>query len=315
MTSCEWLTVSGLILLLAAGVCAQEGPAITAPAPDYDAEIPTLIAGFVFEDTESDGLRGPQEPGVPGVSVTDGFTVVATDEAGRYELTPSPDAVFIALTRPAGYDVNGYWYAPLADEVDFALTATDGDADVFTFIHLSDNHLSDLAASHEGLTRFVDEVNALSPPPAFVFNTGDLVNCSKQLTTPVEHAQRYFDTYAEMMGELRVPWYNVAGDHADVGYRMEQFPRTDFRCGKAMYWEHFGPHYFSFEYGNLHILSIDAVYKGGDDKEYNEKHWGRDTMLPGLRCSRSCRSHSRCAGSIVARPQCFSLYSLSSPPL
>ncbi len=268
------------VLLTTAVVSAEEVPAITAPAPDYDAEVPALIAGVVFEDTNADGLRGAEERGVPGVSVSDGFTVVATNEAGRFELTPSSDAVFVALTRPPGYDVQGSWYAPLAEEVNFALVPTDRDQGAFTFVHVSDNHLSDLAASREGLTRFVDEVNSLSPAPALVFNTGDLVNCSKQLTTPVEDAQRYFDTYAEIMGKLRVPWYNVAGDHSDVGYRMEQFPRTDFRCGKAMYWEHFGPHYFSFEYGNLHIVSIDAVYKGGDDKEYNEKRWGRATMLP-----------------------------------
>lgn len=267
-------------VLVAAAASAQEGSAIDTPQPDYDAVLPAMISGVVYEDANRNGVRDPDERAVAGASITDGFTVVCTDEAGRYELSPSADAVFIALTRPSGYDVVGSWYQPLSESVDFPVTQSDVDGNAFTFIHVTDNHLSDLAASHEGLQQFVREVNALDPPPAFVLNTGDLVDCSKQLTTPVEDARRFFEAYAEIMSDLLVPFYNVAGDHSDVGYRMEQFPRTDFRCGKAMYWEHFGPHYFSFEFGNLHIVSVDVVYKGGTDKEYNEKTWGRETMLP-----------------------------------
>lgn len=281
MMRCRRALLAGLVLLLVATAAgAQEGDTIAAPTPDYDADIPDRIRGTVYEDTNRNGRRDAGEPGVAGVSVTDGFTVVSTNDAGHFELTPSPYAVFIYLSRPSGYGVSGPWYQPLANEVNFALKESDIDEASFTLIHVTDNHLSDLAASQQGLRQFVAEVNALDPPPAFVFNTGDLVNCSKQLTTPVEVAERYFTAYADIMRALKMPFYNVAGDHSDVGYRMDQFPRTDFRCGKAMYWEYLGPHYFSFEFGNLHIVSIDTVYKGGTDQEYSETRWGRETMLP-----------------------------------
>ena len=60
-----------------------------------------------------------------------------------------------------------------------------------------------------------------------------------------------------------MPHYNVSGDHTDSSYRIEDFPRGDHRCGKPMYWEYLGPHFFSFEYGKIHFVSVDFGYHLG----------------------------------------------------
>jgi len=229
------------------------------PKPNYDIPTPETISGIIYHDINKNGIRDRGENGIQDVSVTDGFSVVSTDKDGNYKLKPSEKSVFIYVTRPSGYNVTGYWYKPISPKINFALTKSEKDETEFTFIHVTDTHTSS-SASLDGLKKFVKEVNNLDPPPLFVFNTGDLVNLDKQLTYSVSTGRTYFKNYTSIMNQLKIPYYNVAGDHTDAGYRMEQFPLGDFRCGKAMFWEYLGPNFFSFEYGNLHFVSIDFVY-------------------------------------------------------
>ena len=124
-------------------------------------------------------------------------------------------------------------------------------------MHVTDTHVSSNPRSQQGLSRFVREVNALSPKPRFVVNSGDLLNLHKALISKPESGHRDFRTYVGIMNHLTMPHYNVAGDHTDSSYRIKQFPRGDHRCGKPLYWEYLGPHFFSFEYGKIHFSSID----------------------------------------------------------
>ncbi len=227
------------------------------PRPNYGAAVPANVSGRVASRAMGRSV------GVEGVSVTDGYSVVKTDAQGRYTLKPNPAAVFVYITRPAGYDVTGHWYRPLAAKVDFALRPAAREEDNYTFIHVSDTHISAARRSVEGLSRFVEEVNALTPKPRFVVNSGDLVNLSKSLSTSPAAGRVCFDNYVGVMNHLSMPHYNVAGDHTDSSYRIEDFPRGDHRCGKPMYWEYLGPHFFSFEYGRIHFVSVDFGYHLG----------------------------------------------------
>lgn len=84
--------------------------------------------------------------GVPDVCVTDGFSVVVTDEEGRYSLHADPEAGFVYLSVPSGYrvDTGGsgspVFYRSIAEEkkrkesdssdtltVDFSLSVAAGD--------------------------------------------------------------------------------------------------------------------------------------------------------------------------------------------
>ena len=96
------------------------------------------FSGQVFVDTDGDGLRGPGEPPLPGIAVTNGLEVVRTDADGRYAL-PHRDAGFVALTRPAGFAAPR-WYAK--GSADFGLRPVPGPADAF-FVQVSDSHVYD----------------------------------------------------------------------------------------------------------------------------------------------------------------------------
>jgi hypothetical protein len=60
--------------------------------------------GVVYEDLNSDGLYQDTEPGVPGVTVSNGFDVTDTDADGRYRIAiEEGDTLFI--TKPSGWAV------------------------------------------------------------------------------------------------------------------------------------------------------------------------------------------------------------------
>ena len=133
-----------------------------APKPDYGATVPSEISGRVVVHAAG------RMSGGEGVSVTDGYSVTKTDGQGVYRLKPNKDAVFIYITRPTGHDVQGHWYKPLAGNVDFELKPADQNEDEYVFVHVTDTHVSQNRRSLAGLSRFVREINALTPPPRFV---------------------------------------------------------------------------------------------------------------------------------------------------
>jgi hypothetical protein len=63
--------------------------------------------GVVFEDLDGDGRRDDGEPGVPGVRVSDGRSVVETDSKGSYELEIAEEA-FVFVVKPSG------WMTPMS---------------------------------------------------------------------------------------------------------------------------------------------------------------------------------------------------------
>jgi hypothetical protein len=253
-------------LLLPTGIArAQQDPAAEVlefllpetPKPNYGEPVPASIRGRV----ELDAAGGSR--GIAGVSVTDGYSVVKTDADGAYQIAPNQSAVFIYITRPAGYDVVGHWYKPLAKQVEFSLRPSPDDEEEFTFVHVTDAHVSANRRSLVGLSKFVRELNAMTPRPRFVVNSGDLLNLHKALLNSPASGHTSFRNYVGIMNHLTMPCYNVAGDHTDSSYRLDQFPRGDHRCGKPMYWEYLGPHFFSFEYGKVHFVSVDFGYHLG----------------------------------------------------
>ncbi len=166
------------------------------PNPDYAAPVPTEISGRVVVHA-----RGEMS-GVEGVSVTDGYSVTTTDTQGFYRLKPNKHAVFIYITRPTGHDVQGHWYKPLAASVDFELKPADQEEDEYVFVHVTDTHVSQNRRSLVGLSRFVREVNALTPQPRFVVNSGDLLNLHKALVSSPEAGQADFRKYVGIMNHL-----------------------------------------------------------------------------------------------------------------
>lgn len=126
-------------------------------------------------------------------------------------------------------------------------------SDTFTFVHLTDFHIGDPRGLTEnpkeilGLKaarKAIEEINLLNPD--FVIISGDLT--FGQLY-PFEYSREYPLCY-EILQEFTVPTYLCPGNHD--GYIQT------FQDGLKFWKEYFGPLYYSFDYNNTHILSINS---------------------------------------------------------
>ena len=68
------------------------------------------LNGFVYEDKNGDGIHEGNEQGIPGALVSDGFEIVKTDRQGKFSLPKNPEARFITLTTPSGYEHTTAFY-------------------------------------------------------------------------------------------------------------------------------------------------------------------------------------------------------------
>ncbi|HET6522786.1 MAG TPA: calcineurin-like phosphoesterase family protein [Geminicoccaceae bacterium] len=225
--------------------------------------------GTVFEDRDGNGERGPDEPGVAGVAVSNGREVVRTDAGGRYSL-PVTGPTVLFVTKPSGYavplDLNnlprfsyvhdpdgsppGLRYrgvpptGPLPDAIDFALTPTP-EPDRFTVIWLADPQPQ--SAVELGHVR--DDVLAelAGTDAAFGVTAGDIMFDDLSL----------WPRYNRLVGRLGIPWYNVPGNH-DLNYLAEDDARS-----LDTFKQTYGPTYYSFDYGRAHFVVLDNVaYEG-----------------------------------------------------
>jgi hypothetical protein len=233
------------------------------------------VTGVVFEDLSGTGTRQPDDPGIAGVLVSNGREVVKTDSNGRYTL-PISDESIVFVIKPTGYalpvDRNvilpRFYYihqpkgtptplglryrgieptGPLPRSVDFGLKKSDELAR-FDVLLLTDPHADSSAAIDFIRT---DVVNALvGTKAAFGITMGDLMS---------DDLSRY-DRYNRVMGQIGIPWYNIAGNHdlnfeaPDRVYAHETFKRT------------FGPPYYAFEHGGALFLMLDNVDYLGNGK-------------------------------------------------
>ncbi|HET6455390.1 MAG TPA: metallophosphoesterase, partial [Armatimonadota bacterium] len=75
-------------------------------------------------------------------------------------------------------------------------------AQAFTFVQISDTHITGSGAHEDNLRAIIGEINAMSPPPAFVVCTGDMTETGR----PPD-----IKKYQEITKVLKVPLYNVLG--------------------------------------------------------------------------------------------------------
>ena len=127
------------------GVLASVGPANAEPA---------VVAGFVFEDRDGDGVRGEGEPSLPGVQLHHRGILVRSDAEGRFAFevegessaeAPPDRADFVVATLPAGFDARR-WYAEPGPEIAFGLHRVEPLGARFVFAQITDAHLADRPA-------------------------------------------------------------------------------------------------------------------------------------------------------------------------
>ncbi len=224
--------------------------------------------GVVFHDTNRNGVRDPGEEGIPGVKVSNGRTVVKTDEQGRYRL-PVDDWTVIFITKPSGWmtpvcenNLPRFYYihkpegssplrypgidptGPLPESVDFPLYRHD-EPEKFKVVVFGDTQPRNMRevfyATHDLMPELVG-VEA-----AFGVTLGDIVNDDPSL----------FEPMAKSKGVIGIPWYNVKGNH-DANFDA----RPDHHLSSATFTRVYGPPYYSYNYGSVHFVVLNNAYFG-----------------------------------------------------
>jgi len=75
-----------------------------------------------------------------------------------------------------------------------------------------------------------------------------------------------YDRHKEMMGLMDIPQWYLPGNH-DINFES---PNASF--ANETYKMHFGPTYYSFDYGNVHFVALNNVEYAGNGNQFNCEH-------------------------------------------
>ncbi|NND06168.1 MAG: hypothetical protein HKN87_07300 [Saprospiraceae bacterium] len=234
-----------------------------------------LQSGRIYLDENHNGIYDTGEKPLSNVSVSNGLTIVQSDEHGLYEIALRDDGVifiikpsgfisdlskenifkFFAFHRPEGspkYKYAGIPTTMLAEHLNFALyphpdeknlkVALLGDTQVETMDHVF--HVAKLVGE-QLITEKVD----------FVIPLGDLVFDDLDL----------FDPLKKVLSKIGAPVYYVYGNH-DRNYDAMELQNRD-----ETYKAHFGPSYYAFNYGDNAFLVLNSVFPENGTRNFEGK--------------------------------------------
>ncbi len=238
------------------------------------------IKGTVFEDRNKNLKFDKGEPGIPGVLVSNQTDVVQTDAAGRFEIMVE-DETIIFITKPTGYQtaVNEnnlpqfyYIHQPkgspelkygglkptgkLPKKLNFPLFKSD-EPDTFEVIAFSDPQPRD----HQEIDYIRDDVVAEL--------IGTSAVCGITLGDIMYNDLSLYDRYNSIVSQIGIPFYNVPGNHD------ENYDSPDDRYALETFKRHFGPNYYSFDYGKVHFVVLDDVEYLGKNEKGNPHYQGK----------------------------------------
>lgn len=227
-----------------------------------------LATGIVFEDLNQNGLKDANEPGLPGIKVSNGKQIVQTDASGKYDLSVSQDTI-VFLIKPRGWKVPlnsdnlpQFYYihkpqgspadskfagvaptGPLPKSIDFPLTRN-VEPDKFRAILFGDPQPRNIQEveyiEHDVIEQIVA---AEGHGAAFGVTLGDIVFDDLAMMKPLNQA----------IALIGIPWYNVIGNHdLNLDAPNDQLSDETFE-------RHYGPTYYSFDHGPAHFLVLDNV--------------------------------------------------------
>ncbi len=252
-------------IIIAAIAAAFQATAIVLPEIEpiegYD------LCGYVHDGTS----------GIAGVQVTDGYSIVLTDDSGLYRIASNPKAGYVYISTPSGYApatvenaIQGYWAVidPSATSFrhDFELKAIGDDSNFHFLVHadpqptpsVTDNCWSELGKAYSEIIQEADKLNKEDGFETLMLMLGDITE-----------EIGYID-YLHVLNTTKynVPTYPVPGNH-DKAYLADQEKSTE------RYRSVWGPLYYSFNRGNVHFVMLDNVgvvagdyYRGYSPEEY-----------------------------------------------
>lgn len=227
----------------------------------------SLRANALTQILTGDTVKGrvtAGKKGIKGVVISDGFSVVLTDEVGNYELTPNEKAKSIFMSTPSGYEFKTDYnvarhYENIGGSLhfDFKLEPLKVDDNNHHFIIWADPQVKNKKDVKQMMDTSVPDTIATIKSlgkNALVHGicVGDIVWDNHEL----------FPAYNEAVAQMGIPFFQAIGNH-DMDYRMGGDETSDVTF-KQIY----GPTYYSFNRGKAHYVVLDNVRYLGVEREY-----------------------------------------------
>ncbi len=221
-------------------------------------------SGTVYADINKNGARDDGEPGLPNIRVSNQEEIVFTDEAGRWELPASDDTIFFVIKpsgwtsplnenklpqffyihKPAGSPKSKYPgvkpTGPLPESINFPLQRQ-REPDKFQAIFFGDPQPTSQKQIDYIAHDVVEEL--IGSNAKFGVTLGDIMFDNLSL----------FESYNRTVALVGVPWFGVVGNH-DINTDAPTDELSD-----ETFESHYGPAYYSFDYGQVHFITLDNV--------------------------------------------------------
>ena len=206
--------------------------------------------------------------GVKGVVVSDGYNVEMTDDDGKYDFDPHPDARAIFISTPAGYafkNQNGIarHYRQLKEinlkkSLVFDLVPLDKNDDEHQFIIWADPQVKNAGDVEKMMNNSVPDVQKF----VAAAGEGTLLHgiCVGDIVWD-EH--KLFPEYDKAVEKMGIPFFQCLGNH-DMDYNKGGDETSD-----VTFQQTYGPTYYSFNRGQVHYVVMDNVRYLGKDRDYD----------------------------------------------
>jgi 3',5'-cyclic AMP phosphodiesterase CpdA len=126
----------------------------------------------------------------------------------------------------------------------------------FSFVFMTDIHLTEERNATEGFLQAIDTINNLSPD--FVLTGGD--NIMDALGQTYGRSDTLYNLYEKTIKNLNMPIYNTIGNHEVFGLYESSGVSPDHKeYGKKLYENRLAKRYYSFDYNNWHFVVLDAI--------------------------------------------------------
>ena len=212
--------------------------------------------------------KGTGRP-ISGVLVSDGARIVRTARDGRYALKVAPHIrPIVYVTVPDGYRLNpdAFWQPAKFNAgkaaADFSLTPRER-VRKFMFVQVADTHHFKTTHSPQDIASFIKAAHGLKPAPEFVIATGDLPmgvdGVEKLGFHRLDKCLSMYDGFVDVFKPLKLPMLKVIGNHDCAICLPKHLPEHH----KGLYRRYFGPLNYSFDYGDIHFVALDANIDAG----------------------------------------------------
>lgn len=214
------------------------------------------------------GIVRSGKKGLAAVVVSDGYSVVQTNNAGKFEMELHPNAVAVFVSTPAGYAFPqerniARHYKKVTDintrkDIEFNLEKLTRDDNEHQFIIWADPQVKTKKDVEKMMAQSVPDVQKwvkAAGAGALIhgITVGDIVWDNHAL----------FADYDEAVGEMGIPFFQCIGNH-DMDYNQGGDEESDNTFQKL-----YGPTYYSFNRGKAHYVVLDDVRYLGKDRTYD----------------------------------------------